>query len=69
MGTTILRQRGNKEYVYYVYYDRKRRVETYCGLSSDPESSKKVLQCEQNELVKQQNDIAKRLQIIKKEIG
>lgn len=69
MGTTVLKRRGTKEYVYYVYYDNNRRMETYCGLSSDPKTDKKILQCEKEELTKQQKSISQRLQIIKKQIG
>ncbi len=68
MGTVVYRQRGDKEYVYYVYYDEKRRTEVYCGLSSDPESDKKILQCKKNDLTKQKANITKELEVITKKI-
>jgi len=69
MGTTVLKQRGTKEYVYYVYYDNNRRMETYCGLSSNPKTAKKILQCEKEELTIQQKSITARLQAIKREMS
>ena len=69
MGATVLKRRGVKEYVYYVYYDNNQRIEAYCGLSSDPETDKKILQCEKEELTKQQKTITARLQAIRKKIG
>ena len=66
LGTTVLKQRGTKEYVYYVYYDNNQRMEIYCGLSSDPKTDKKKLQCEKKELIKQKQDIVKRLAVVTK---
>ena len=64
LGTQIKRMRRNKEYLYYAYYDNGKRVETYCGPASTPESHRKALECEAIELTKQQVVIVNRLQWI-----
>lgn len=69
MGTRVLRRRGGREYVYYVYYDDGQRVEAYCGPPADPETDRKVLRCEKEELTRQQRLIAQRLQAIRKQLG
>jgi len=68
MGTRVLRRRGGREYVYYVYYDDGQRVEAYCGSPADPETARKVLRCEKEELTRQQRMIAQRLQEIRKQL-
>ncbi|MCJ8306690.1 MAG: hypothetical protein HRU07_06535 [Nitrosopumilus sp.] len=66
MGSQIIRQRKNKEYLYYAYYDNRVRKEMYCGLISDPKSKRKAIEFEIEELEKLQNNIACRLKILKK---
>jgi len=68
MGTSVLRRRGDREYVYYVYYDGGQRVEAYCGPPAHPETARKVLRCEKEELARQQRMIAQRLQEIRKQL-
>jgi len=69
MGTRVLRRRGGREYVYYVYYDGGQRVEAYCGPPADPGTDRKVLRCEKEELTRQQRLIAPRLRAIRKQRG
>lgn len=50
MGSKISRKRGDKTYLYYVYYDNDgRRIEEYCGAEADPESKRKLLRIEIDE--------------------
>ena len=42
MGAETIRRIGNKEYLYYIYYENKKRKEVCCGLISDPKSTKKL---------------------------
>lgn len=47
MGSIISRHRGDRTYMYYVYYDNeKRRIEEYCGAKTDPKTPKKLLEKE-----------------------
>ena len=42
MGSHVVRKNRNREYLYYVYYDDRKRIEVYCGAVSDPESKTKT---------------------------
>lgn len=66
MGSHIVRQRKNKKYLYYAYYDNGKRKELYCGLVSDPKSKRKSITFEIEELEKLRNSITNRLKILKK---
>ena len=51
MGSVVTRRRGDRTYVYYVYYDSDgRRTETYCGTETDPESKIRLLRTEMTEI-------------------
>ena len=62
MGSTITRKVKNGKYLYYMYYDKGRRIETYCGRAESRESRKKLLKCELEELVKRKEEIARRIE-------
>ena len=68
MGSVVIRKRGNNEYAYYVHYDQNQRIEEYCGLISDAETRKRILRCEEAELVKQRERINQRLQKIRDDL-
>lgn len=42
MGSTIIRQREEKRYLYYVYYTSGERKEIYCGIDKTEGSKKKL---------------------------
>ena len=47
MGSQIIRTVKGNEYLYYAYYDeKKKRIEKYCGLVSNPISQRKALEFE-----------------------
>ena len=57
---------NNKEYLYYVYYHNKKRIEKYCGLLSDQNSKIKAKEFEIEELEKQQIMIISKLKILRR---
>lgn len=65
MGSHIIRKRKNREYLYYVYYHDEKRKELYCGLVSDPNSRRKAIEFEIEELEKLKMNITNRLKILK----
>ena len=68
MGTEVLRNLSGREYLYYVYYDHGKRKEIYCGLSSKPESKKKVEEIQVIELTKQKKLITEKITILNNKI-
>lgn len=68
MGSVVVRQRQNNDYSYYVYYYDGKRIEIYCGSTDDPNTQKKLWECEFNELSKQEIIIKKRLIFLDKKI-
>ena len=44
MGSTTTKTIKGNEYLYYVYYENRKKKEVYCGLASDKQSEKKALQ-------------------------
>lgn len=57
MGTEVIRRIRNKEYLYYVYYDNKKRKEVCCGVPSDPRSTKRLKDAKIADLQKQKERI------------
>ena len=69
MGAQIKRMRRDKEYLYYAHYESGMRKETYCGPTSNPESIKKALQCEIDDLTVQIEEKHGRILEIRMELG
>lgn len=65
MGTEIIRERGNKSYLYYAYYDDKERKEVYCGVAAEFKSKQKARECEINELQAQKEKITLKIKELK----
>ena len=69
MPTRIKNINGSK-YLYYVYYENRKKKDVYCGLSSSPQSEQKALRLELEQLKIQKeklnektNEIESRLEI------
>ncbi len=66
MGTQIIRNRGDKTYLYYAYYQGKTRKEIYCGLEGDRKAEQKARECEIEELQMEKEKILVRIKELKK---
>ena len=53
MGSETIRTLRNKRYLYYIYYENKKRKEVCCGLVSDPASKGKLKKAKLADLQKQ----------------
>jgi len=61
MGSTTTKTVRNKEYLYFVHYENRKKKEVYCGLASDPESEKKALRLELEQLKEQKKSLAQKV--------
>jgi len=59
-STTIKRIKGN-EYLYFVYYENRKKKEVYCGLVSDPKSEKILLQFKVKRLKEQKKNLSQNI--------
>ena len=66
MGTETIRKIRNKEYLYYIYYDNKKRKEVCCGLVSDVQSKKRIKDAKLADLQKQKEEIMTQIRNLKK---
>jgi len=64
MGAQVLRNLNGREYLYYVYYDNKKRKEVYCGLSSKISSTQKSKKIQVIELETQKKLIMEKITIL-----
>lgn len=68
MGSTSTKTIKGNEYLYYVYYENRKKKEVYCGLDSDPKSEKKALQFELEYLKEQKKKLSQKVIEIEKKI-
>jgi len=61
MATTVIKTVRNKKYMYYSYYDNGKKYEKYCGLASDTQSKKKLLQFELEHLKEQKKSLSQKV--------
>ena len=61
MGSTSTKTVKGNEYLYYVYYENRKKKEVYCGLSSDVKSKKKALQFELEHLKEQKKNLSQKV--------
>ena len=61
MGSTTTKLIKGNEYLYYVYYENRKKKEVYCGLSSKPESKRKALQFELEQLKDQKKNLSQNI--------
>ncbi|MCE2507087.1 MAG: hypothetical protein J4F36_11620 [Nitrosopumilaceae archaeon] len=61
MGSTTTKIIKGNEYLYYVYYENRKKKEVYCGLSSDVKSEKKALQFELEKLKEQKKNLSQKV--------
>ena len=65
MGAETIRQIRNSKYLYYIYYDNKKRKEVCCGLKDDPSTQSKLRNAKLVDLQKQKEQITMQI----KELG
>lgn len=65
MGSTTIRKIRNRNCLYYIYYDNKKRKEVYCGLASDPHSKQRLKHAKITDLQNQQEQIKIQLSVLK----
>ena len=68
MGSTTTKTIKGNEYLYYVYYENRKKKETYCGLASDVKSEKKALQFELEQLKNQKKNLSQKVVEIESKI-
>ena len=61
MGSTTTKTIKGNEYLYYVYYENRKKKEVYCGLSSNVQSKKNALKFELEHLKKQKKDLSQKV--------
>ena len=61
MGSTTTKTIKGNEYLYYVYYENRKKKEVYCGLASDKQSEKKALQFEMEQLENQKKSLSQKV--------
>ncbi len=61
VGSTTTKIIKGNEYLYYVYYENRKKKEVYCGLSSDVKSEKKALQFELEKLKEQKKNLSQKV--------
>ena len=61
MGSTTIKVVKGREYLYYVYYDNGQKKNTYCGLASKPESKKKAMKLELEQLKNQKKNLSQKV--------
>ena len=69
MGTTNVKTIGGRQYLYYEYMDDGRHVSRSCGRADSPESARKALMIELEELEANRKRICARIAEIREEIG
>ena len=57
MGSETIRKIRNKRYLYYIYYDNKKRKEVCCGLVNEPKTKSKLRKIKLDDLKKQKATI------------
>lgn len=60
MPTRIKEINGN-EYLYYIYYENGKKKDVYCGLASKPESERKALELEIEQLKTQKKMLSQKI--------
>ena len=58
---TRIKEIGNNEYLYYVYYENGKKKDVYCGLASMKESKQKALRLELEQLKIQKNNLSEKV--------
>ena len=61
MGSTSTKLIKGNEYLYFVYYENRKKKEVYCGLASKSESKKKALQFELERIKDQKNNLSQKV--------
>ena len=61
MGSTTTKTIKGNEYLYYVYYENRKKKEVYCGLVSNVQSEKKALQFELEHLKDQKKNLSQKV--------
>ena len=69
MGSTSTKIIKGNEYLYYVYYENRKKKEVYCGLASKPESEEKALQLELEQLKNEKKNITCKITSIKNKLS
>jgi len=68
MGSTTTKLIKGNEYLYYVYYENRKKKEVYCGLASESISKKKALQLELEQLKEQKKNLSQKIMEIESKI-
>ena len=61
MGSANTKLIKGHEYLYYVYYENRKKFERYCGPASKPESTKKFLQFDLERLKEQKKNLSQKI--------
>lgn len=61
MGSTTIKVVKGREYLYYVYYENGQKKNVYCGLASKPESKKKAMKLELEQLKNQKKNLSQKV--------
>ena len=69
MGSRNLKTIKGNEYLYYIISEDGKKRAIYCGLASKPESEKKALQLELEELQTQKKLLIKKSEHVKNQIS
>lgn len=60
--------RGNK-YLYFTYYEDRKKQEVYCGLASSSEAKRKALEAELDYLKKQKSTLLQKISDIESKLN
>ncbi len=66
MGSESIRKIQDRKYVYYIYYDNKKRKEVCCGLVDDPKTKSKLRNAKLIDLRQQKNNITLQIKKLNK---
>jgi len=61
LGSTAIKTVRGKEYLYYIYYEGGKKKERYCGLASNEDSKRKLIEFELEELKINKNEINEKI--------
>ena len=59
---TRIKEINGSRYIYYIYYEDGKKKDVYCGLTSKPESKRKALELELQQLMEQSKQLAKKIE-------
>ena len=61
MGSRNLKMNKGRQYLYYIVSENGKKRAMYCGLASKPESEKKALKLELEEIKKQKRNLSRKV--------